>query len=31
LIVDKVTGEARVASKEELRGVGISNVTKTKG
>ena len=30
LIVDKVTGEARLADKEELRGVGISNVTKSK-
>ena len=30
LIVDSVTGEARLASKEELRGVGISNVTKSK-
>lgn len=30
LIVDKVTGEARLASKEELRGVGISNITKSK-
>lgn len=30
LIVDKVTGEARLADKEELRGVGINNVTKSK-
>ena len=30
LIVDSVTGEARLADKEELRGVGISNVTKSK-
>lgn len=30
LIVDSVTGEARLADKEELRGVGISNVTKYK-
>ena len=30
LIVDSVTGEARLASKEELRGVGINNVTKSK-
>ncbi len=30
LIVDSVTGEARVADKEELRGVGISNITKSK-
>ena len=30
LIVDKVTGEARLADKEELRGVGINNITKAK-
>lgn len=30
LIVDSVTGEARLADKEELRWVGISNVTKSK-
>ena len=30
LIVDSVTGEARLASKEELRGVGISNIEKSK-
>lgn len=30
LIVDSVTGEARLADKEELRGVGISNVTRSK-
>lgn len=30
LIVDKVTGEARLASKEELRGVGINNIEKSK-
>lgn len=30
LIVDSVTGEARLADKEELRGVGIRNVTKSK-
>ena len=30
LIVDSVTWEARLASKEELRGVGITNITKSK-
>lgn len=30
LIVDSVTGEARLADKEELRGVGIRNITKSK-
>ena len=30
LIVDSVTGEARLADKEELRGVGINNITKSK-
>ena len=30
LIVDSITGEARLASKEELRGVGISNIEKAK-
>lgn len=30
LIVDKVTGEARLADKEELRGIGINNITKAK-
>ena len=30
LIIDWVTWEARLASKEELRGIGISNITKSK-
>jgi hypothetical protein len=30
LIIDSVTGEARLADKEELRGVGINNITKAK-
>ena len=30
LILDASTGEARLADKEELRGVGISNITKSK-
>jgi len=30
LILDASTGEARVADKEELRGIGIENIEKSK-
>lgn len=30
MIVDASTGEARIADKEELRGIGIENIEKSK-